>query len=759
MGSVEGRFLDLSPDGFCRWVLPDGRVEFANRGLMRLLDLPGSPGEAVGRCLRDLDPAVADLLFEAGRGREDPASSGAAGARVDYERPFRSRRGDFRRVAVHALARPDPDRGVVVVDAVLRDVTLVRGSAETFERAEERRRAILDALPDLIFVLDPRTSVFLDYHCNDPAALLASPSAFLGRHVAEVLPPVLAERTMDAMREVVAGGGVRVFEYDLPIEGELRHYEARHVPCGESVLAIVRDVTDRKRAETALATERQRLAVTLRSIGDGVISTDEAGRVTSVNGVAEALTGWTEEEALGRPLGEVFRIVGERSGVPVEDPVRKVLDSGGVVGLANDTLLLARDGARRVIADSGAPIRGVEGRILGVVLVFRDQTAKRRMEAEAAKMDRLESLGVLAGGIAHDFNNILTALVGNLSVARLGLDERDPARGPLAEAESAAVRAAHLTRQLLAFSRGGVPVCRPTALPGLLRESAALALSGSNVRAEFTLADGIRPVDIDPGQIGQVLHNLVLNAVEAMPKGGVVRVSAENVDLDDRSGLPLPPGPYVVVSVIDDGVGIPADLLPHIFDPFFTTKARGSGLGLSIAHTVVQRHHGLLAAESEVGAGATFRIHLPAAAVPPAVPEPSPGPLPPGSGRILVVDDEASIRRAATRMIERLGYEAASAADGLAAVEVCLDARRTGRPFDLVILDLTVPGGLGGPAALERLREIEPDVPAVASSGYSDDPVLADPARHGFRGVLRKPYGVEEVGRVLADLLAARRGP
>ncbi|MFN7145359.1 MAG: ATP-binding protein, partial [Myxococcota bacterium] len=491
--------------------------------------------------------------------------------------------------------------------------------------------------------------------------------------------------------------GVRFDAEDLAVATKL---------ADRAALAIenARLYTAAEASRARLSEERERLHVTLSSIGDAVIATDRDGRVTMLNPVATALTGWAPEDAVGRPLAEVFPIFSEKTGLPVKNPVEKVLHTGKIVGLANHTALADRDGNRRAIADSAAPIRAADGTVVGVVLVFRDVTQEQRLERELAKASKLESIGVLAGGIAHDFNNILTSISANISLAerRLGMD--NPAKGRLSAAQVACERARDLTRQLLTFSRGGAPIRSATSVRATLQEACGFALQGSSVRAHYDLPADVWPIDADAGQIGQVVHNIALNAVQAMPAGGNLRLAAENVSVDEPSWLPLAPGTYVRVSVSDDGPGIAPENLPRIFDPFFTTKASGSGLGLATAYSIVKRHDGHLGVESVLGAGTTFTLYLPAAAESPRVAacrEPAEG----GRGRILVMDDDEAIRDLTRECLADLGYECEAASDGGEAIERYVAAQAAGRPFDVLMLDLTVPGGLGGRETLRRLKE------------------------------------------------------
>lgn len=502
-----------------------------------------------------------------------------------------------------------------------------------------------------------------------------------------------------------------------------------------------------------LATERERLAVTLRSIGDSVVATDSEGRIALMNHVAESLAGWAQDEARGRPFSEVFQVLDERTRQVRENPVTRVLQTGAAVDLDLHTVLVARDGTERPVSTSSAPIRDDEGRTVGVVLVSRDVGTQRRMEEELLKSEKLESIGVLAGGIAHDFNNILTTIVGYLSLAKLNIESESELYESLSEVEAAVDRATDLTRQLLAFAKGGAPVKKAASMAEIIHDSATFTMRGSNVRCDFHIDPELWPAEVDRSQISQVIQNLVLNADQAMPSGGRMDVRAENVARQTEDGLPL--GRYLRITVCDQGVGIDEADLARIFDPYFTTKETGSGLGLATAYAIVQNHEGHISVTSVPGEGTRFDVYVPAMSAPvKSTSEDASEPIR-GEGRILVLDDEMAIRRLVGGLLARLGYEWECVADGHEAIDAYGRARGEGRAFDAVIMDLTIPGGMGGQEAAARILELDPEARTVVCSGYSDDPIMAEFRNHGFLGVVAKPYDIGELSRVLAQVIGA----
>ncbi|MGH7851288.1 MAG: response regulator [Thermodesulfobacteriota bacterium] len=517
-----------------------------------------------------------------------------------------------------------------------------------------------------------------------------------------------------------------------------------------------RDINNRKSIEKALFEEKERLSVTLSSIGDGVIATDTEGNVVLINRIAERLTGWTHAEAMGRFIEDVFFIVNVESGEKEVSPVSKAINANNIVGLESGTVLITkgREGCRYVSASS-SPIRDRDGIIIGVVLVFRDITELKKLEEELLKVQKLESIGVLAGGVAHDFNNLLTSIMGNISLSSLPDISDEKVKQRLFQALKACHKAKDLSTQLLTFSKGGALENRTVmSLEKVIRETANFTMSGSNIDFKFVVANNLWSVEIDEGQISQVISNMLINAAQAMTNEGKITIKIENAEAKKEKGIPLEDGKYVKTTITDEGIGIPKEYLSRIFDPYFTTKQTGTGLGLSTSYSIIKKHGGYITVESELHVGTKFVVYLPARGNPVSVEVKSDPSIKQGRGRILIMDDKIEVREAAGEMLSHIGYEVEFAKDGSEALKHYKRAKMEGEPFDMVIMDLTVPGGMGGKEAIEKLLLYDPGVKAIVSSGYSSDPILEKYKKYGFKGVLPKPYEMGKLSDVLYGVLA-----
>jgi len=500
----------------------------------------------------------------------------------------------------------------------------------------------------------------------------------------------------------------------------------------------VRDLAERNQSRAALQESAQRMSDILENTSDGFFALDHEWKFTFVNPQAEKLLIRHRDKLIGRSFWEEFP---ELNGSAFEENCRRVISEETPVEFE------ASDGAGKIWFEFHAYPSGG-----GVSVFFRDVTERKQIEEERLTTSKLESLGTLAGGIAHDLNNILTVISGNIGLAQIEApNAAGNLRSSLSRAAHAAQHASRLSSQLLTFSKGGAPLKRVTAISELLEQAAEFSLYGSNLRADIDIPADLWKAEIDPGQIEQVINALLINAREAMPQGGIVRVSGHNVQVEEKSGLPLPAGRYVKLAIADRGSGIDDGLAAKIFDPYFTTKPAGGGLGLSISYSITKKHGGLLHLESSSPQGSTFAFYLPAAASAVAT---AGRPFAGGVShfkhqRILVMDDEAAIRDLTSQLLETLGYEVTAVTDGLEAVRTYEQAQRQGENFQAVILDATIRGGMGGLATIEHLRNLDPNITAIVCSGYSDEAALSQFLAYGFRGALPKPFTRAELANTL----------
>ncbi len=510
----------------------------------------------------------------------------------------------------------------------------------------------------------------------------------------------------------------------------------------------------------SLRDEADRLNAILLSMSDAVAATDASGAITFANDAACSLLRGTPGELAGLPLEGFFLRrdpTAKLDSFSPPDPISRILESGETVREPGGVWVIPRNGAPPVrIGGHTAPLRDSSGAIRGAIRVFHDTSGEERFHADVLRADNFEKLAALAGGIAHGFNNALTAISGNLSLADMLLRQSpDEAATSIAEAQAASAKAADLSAQLLAFSRGATPVKKLQLLSELVEENVTFALRGSKVQPVFTVPESLPLVELDPTLFGRVVRNLVFNAVEAMPKGGKLEIWAVARELPAGHPTGLTPGRYVKLCFEDEGEGIPPENLNRIFSPFFTTKAGGSGIGLSAVYAIVRQHGGQINVDSIVGRGTIFRVYLPVAA---ANDE--------GSGvaaeddaatdapRVLVLDDEASIRALTVRVLHQLGYGGRAVGDGDAFIREFTRAHVSGRGYQAILLDLTIPGGPGGVDVLRRVLEVEPRACAIAMSGYMPTLNRDDLVAEGFFDVLAKPYAIAEIADTIGRAVA-----
>jgi PAS domain S-box-containing protein len=583
---------------------------------------------------------------------------------------------------------------------------------------------------------------------------------------------------MDSFSAVVERATLAGQPFDLQFrvvhaDGGVRWVHERaqmvHAPDGAplSLDGVLLDVTEHRRAEAATKATEQRLQSLVETINEWVWEVDENAVYRYASPKVRDFLGYEPEELLGLTP---FDLMPNEEVLRVGPKVQGLFEARApIVDLEN--VNVHKNGQLVLLETSGAPFFGPDGEFAGYRGVDRNITNRKRLEESLQRAQKLESIGVLAGGIAHDFNNLLGGLFGHVQLARLANDTPSAVDAHLAAAEQSFEQARSLTRQLLTFAKGGDPVTRVVRLSNVLEQSARMAVAGASCRLELDLAPDLWPCEVDEHQIAQVINNLCLNAVQAMRSSGTLHLRARNrwiaepkaprstaLLLQDSSPEQEDRSPRVVIEVEDTGVGIAPEVRKRIFEPFFTTKSLGSGLGLATCYSIVRKHGGTIDVVSEPGKGATFIVSLRASldALPPEdVPEEET--LLKGTGTILIMDDEPEVLTVAAQMLEQLGYRTCTARDGAAAVDEYEAALREGRTIDAVILDLTVPGGMGGIESLSTLRRLDPHVCAVASSGYSDDPVMAQPREFGFCVSLAKPYQQIDLGRAVAQALEGKK--
>ena len=658
---------------------------------------------------------------------------------------------------VTADPRLDEKGGLRGVLHIVRDITENRNIKEALHSREELYRTLAEASPEMIYLINPDGII---RYVNTTASKMfhAPASAVIGKHLTDLFHPEIAAKHLRAINGVMVSG--------RPFTSELREVfpektcwiDVRLSPVKDAsgaiiaVLGLSQDITERKTVEKELRESEERFKRVFDQGPLAIALSEKDFRFSRVNAAFCSLFGFSEPECLNLTFKDITHSehLGEdreniahltRGEIPLYQTEKRYVKNTGQVIWGALTLSVLRDD---------------EGGFLHYLVMIKDITGQKKMEQELLQVQKLEALGVMAGGIAHDFNNMLAGVFGFMDLARGSVDANAPAAKYLGNAFLAFERAKSLSGQLLTFAKGGAPVKRPLRLEGLLRECCNLAMSGSNIKCTIAVANDLAVVDADEHQLNQVFSNILINARQAMPEGGTIGITAENRPLDGTGGPPLPEGNYVAITIRDEGIGIPEKIINRIFDPFFTTKQQGSGLGLATSYSIVKRHGGHIEASSSPSEGTTFMVVLPASGRTASFTGAAPaedGALLKGSGRILVMDDDQSIRELTIAVLRAAGYEVIAVPDGTEAVELYRKAMGAGDPFELVILDLTVPGGMGGDKAIDELREIDPNVVAIVSSGYADNAILVDPGAHGFACKIAKPYRTEDLLRTVKKAL------
>lgn len=647
------------------------------------------------------------------------------------------------------------------------DITGRKNVQWTIAESEAGWHSIVDNTSDFVLVID-RDGVIIFLNRALPGF---SVNDFLGTSVMKYLPADIRKRIEEQFDRIWKTGVAENNVAPCPTpDGEVRVFESLMAPMrivGETIGLVIyaRDITNRSRTEETLRENEKRYRTLFEASNDAIFICEMSGKTpvfSDCNSRVLKMFGYDRDEIMGKTPADLS---------PPVQPDGEVTESQ-----VSKTVLAAMDGEPQTfewyhVRRDGTtfPCEVTLNRVeVGdqsmLQAVVRDITDRKRQQQELIKTQKLESLSVLAGGIAHDYNNILSGILGNVSLAIDCLEPESEAHEILIDAENATMRASNLTKRLLTFSTGGTPVTEKAIISDLIRESVEFALSGSNIRYQFTFAEDLGVVEIDKGQFSQVIQNLVLNAKQAMPGGGILEVAAENVLVEDTYPFLISRGKYVKITMKDTGDGIPKEHLDKVFDPFFTTRPTASGLGLSAAYSVIEKHGGTISVESTVGNGATFTIHLPQMAkhTPARQVDETETSTPlsdssqAGANRILIMDDEEIIRKVADKALTRVGLVVDHACNAPEAVALFKQAHTSDRPYSLVILDLTIPGGMGGKEVIKALMEIDPGVKAIVCSGYATDPVMADFTHYGFIGAFIKPFRLDDLIQAVQRTLGTK---
>lgn len=654
------------------------------------------------------------------------------------------------------------------------DITEQQKAEKKQREDEQKYRSLFETSRDAIMTLEPPDWSFTAgnpatvkmFKCESEADFtsrqpwLLSPEYQPDGQISFIKAKEMIDRAMENGSNYFEWIHTRLDGEEFPATVLLSRIELR----GKSLLqATVRDITGRKQVEEELILHRFHLEEIVR---DRTAELEESERkyrtlveqshdgiyiygcnhFLFVNDRVCNLTLYSRDELLNMEFCYLIHA----------DDIEMINDDGTIregfseVPNVFQIRLIRKDGEVRHIEFSVRRLTySGENAVLGVA---RDITTLKKLEEEQRRVEKLESLGLLAGGIAHDFNNFLTAIMGNVSLARTMVEPGSDLYEILTSSEHAASKASNLPRQLLTFSRGGDPVKTIVSMSKLLKDSTGFALSGSNVSAEYSISDDLKQIVADKEQIEQVINNIIINAYQAMPDGGLVHISAENILLGETNPEAIPEGQYVMITIKDDGYGIEEKHLGKVFDPFFTTKLNGTGLGLATAYSIIRKHRGHIKVTTEIGKGSTFTIFLPSNISSETAGTNKSGPEKLSGGKILVMDDQILVRETAMNMLMKLGYEVDIAADGNEAIEKYIEAMNASKPYNAVILDLTIPNGMGGLATMGELKNVDPDVTAIVSSGYSNAPVMADYSSYGFAGVMMKPYSISQLSDLLRDI-------
>jgi PAS domain S-box-containing protein len=623
---------------------------------------------------------------------------------------------------------------------------------QQLKESEERYMEIVESSTDIIHSID--TDEFIVCSNTHGCELLGySRGELVGKHIRDIYTPETWLDIKNAIKKVRREGSVFIDEGRIIKKNGEEMYVAIHCigmyDNNRNFLGArltVKDITERKRTEQALRESEERYRLLFEESRDAIFITSREGKFIDINQSALDLFGYTKEDIISLTVNDLYVNPDEKA------VYHETIEQKGFVR-DYSVKFRKKDGTEIECLLTSSVKRDNNGNIIGYQGIIRDITERKKIEEERLKLEKLESVGILAGGIAHDFNNILTTIVGNISLTKMFVNSDKKATEILEDAERACLRAKDLTKQLLTFSKGGTPIKKVLSINELLKDSTIFSLRGSNIKYHFSIPEDLWTVEIDEGQIGQVINNLIINAKQAMPSGGSIYITGENITINEDTPIPLPEGDYIKISIKDEGIGIPEENINKIFDPYFTTKESGSGLGLTTTYSILKNHGGYISVESFPDNGTTFYIYLPAFREKQPKKRRKTDTIHKGEGKILLMEDEVSIQKTVSKVLRQIGYEVDVAKDGSEAIEIYKKSKESYKPFDVVIMDLTIRGGMGGKEAIKKLLEIDPDVKAIVSSGYFNDPIMADYKKYGFSGVISKPYEIGELDSLLRSII------
>jgi PAS domain S-box-containing protein len=539
-----------------------------------------------------------------------------------------------------------------------------------------------------------------------------------------------------------------------------KRVEERTIELKKSNAQLLHEISVRTVAEQKLAEEKEKLSITLKSIDDGVITVDIHGTIVLINKAACEMIGCSENDVIGVSLESIYKPVQvNNKAIHEHDIFHEIANNPYLSLYGRQSLLKSINGKEYIITETGVSIKDTDDNVNGYVIVFSDITERYQFEEEKFKARKLESISLLASGIAHDFNDLLTGIITNLFMAKMGIDSKAETYVMITTAEKAAFQASILTRQLLTFATNEVINKEETSIKELIENSIGFYLKDSRCEYKLHISETLSKASVDRGQIDRVFNNIIQNADQSMPDGGVIFVNAENFTLDCiNPSLPLTFGSYIKISVTDQGSGIPDEILPKIFDPYFSTRSNGSGLGLTTAYTIVQQHGGHIAVTSQLGVGTTFIIYLPAIEGTDSSDSDEESDESQSLGcKILFIDDEKVVLQSTGQLLTHLGHDVCLAEDYSTALTYFRNAFDNQLPFTIVIMDLTISSKPGPKEIIGEFLAIDPEIKVIISSGYVNDPIMVNYSTYGFAAAMPKPYNAKELNQKILDLLSSEQ--